>query len=98
VAGLPAAPRIFASASIDQSVGPPLPSQIFVERVLAIINAHDPSTPLFLFWAPHIVHAPLEVPQAYLDKFAVHPSAQGDKLGEVLWRVSSVSGVVSIHR
>jgi len=23
---------------------------------------------------------------AYLDKFAVHPSAQGDKLGEVLWR------------
>ena len=70
MAGLPAAPRIFASASIDQSVGPPLPSQIFVERVLAIINAHDPSTPLFLFWAPHIVHAPLEVPQAYLDKFA----------------------------
>jgi arylsulfatase B len=38
--------------------------------VLQTIAAHDPSTPLFLFWAPHIVHAPLQVPQFYLDKFS----------------------------
>jgi PmbA protein len=25
-----------------------------VERVLSVINAHDPSTPLVLVWAPHI--------------------------------------------
>jgi hypothetical protein len=28
------------------------------------------SKPFFLFWAPHIAHEPLEVPQAFLDKFA----------------------------
>ena len=44
--------------------------EIFVEQVLATIAAHDPATPLFLFWAPHIAHEPLEVPQRYVDKFA----------------------------
>ena len=44
--------------------------EIFVEEVLQRINEHDPSVPFFLFWAPHIVHAPLEVPQQYIDKFA----------------------------
>ena len=44
--------------------------EIFVEEVLARIAAHDVTTPFFMFWAPHIAHAPLEVPQAYLDKFA----------------------------
>lgn len=41
-----------------------------MEAVLDFIAAHDPTTPMYLFWAPHIVHAPLEVPQAYLDNFA----------------------------
>ena len=44
--------------------------EIFLQKVLDIIAAHNPSDPLVLFWAPHIAHAPLEVPQAYLDKFA----------------------------
>jgi arylsulfatase I/J len=44
--------------------------EIFAEGVLRLIAAHNASTPLFLFWAPHSVHAPLEVPQAYLDKFS----------------------------
>ena len=45
--------------------------EIFAEEVLLRINNHDPTTgPFFLFWASHIVHEPLEVPQAYLDKFA----------------------------
>lgn len=44
--------------------------EIFVEEVLQRINEHDPSVPFFLFWAPHIVHAPLEVPQPYVDKFS----------------------------
>ena len=49
--------------------------EIFAEGVLSLIEAHDPSTPLFLFWAPHNIHAPLEVPQAFLDKFAfIHDS------------------------
>jgi arylsulfatase I/J len=44
--------------------------EIFVEEVLQRINEHDPSVPFFLFWAPHIVHAPLEVPANYLAKFS----------------------------
>ena len=43
---------------------------IFLRRVLDVIAAHDPATPLFLSFTPHGVHTPLEVPQAFLDKFA----------------------------
>jgi arylsulfatase I/J len=42
---------------------------LFKERLLQVINNHDPSTPLFLYYAPHIVHAPLQVPDAYTTKF-----------------------------
>ena len=42
---------------------------LFKERVLEVINNHDPSTPLFLYYAPHIVHMPYEVPEAYLNMF-----------------------------
>ena len=42
---------------------------LFKERVLQIINNHDPSTPLFLYYAAHIVHRPYEVPENYLKKF-----------------------------
>ena len=43
---------------------------LFKQRVLDIVNNHDTSTPLFLYYAPHIVHAPLEVPDSYLNKFS----------------------------
>ena len=42
---------------------------LFAERVLQIVNSHDSSTPLFLYYAPHLIHDPLEVPDRYLDKF-----------------------------
>ena len=42
---------------------------IFKERVLSVINNHTPSIPLFLYYAPHLVHAPLEVPDSYLSQF-----------------------------
>ena len=42
---------------------------LFKERLLQVINNHDPSTPLFLYYAPHIVHAPLQVPDSYTTKF-----------------------------
>ena len=54
----------------NQAAGCKYEDELFVEEVLARIAAHDVSTPFFLFWAPHIAHAPLEVPQAYIDKFA----------------------------
>ncbi|XP_065828565.1 arylsulfatase B-like [Oscarella lobularis] len=43
--------------------------QMFAEHVRQVIEAHDASTPLFLYYAPHIVHAPLQVPSEYEKKF-----------------------------
>ena len=43
---------------------------LFKMTVMNIINEHDPSTPLFLYYAPHIVHTPLQVPNSYLTKFS----------------------------
>ena len=39
-------------------------------RLLSTIDAHDPTTPLFLFWSAHTVHEPYEVPDADLARFA----------------------------
>ena len=41
----------------------------FEQRVLDIINQHDPTTPLFLNYDPHIVHEPLQVPEIYYNRF-----------------------------
>jgi arylsulfatase B len=60
----------WACSQTNQAAGCKYEDEIFVEEVLARIAAHDPSTPFMLFWAPHIAHAPLEVPQAYVDKFS----------------------------
>jgi len=35
------------------------------------VAAHPATDPLFLFWAPHIVHAPLEVPAEFYEKFGM---------------------------
>ena len=42
---------------------------IFLRRMQEIIENHNASEPLFLFYAPHVAHCPLQVPQDYLDKF-----------------------------
>ena len=41
--------------------------QLFADRVMAAIRP-DPK-PFFVFWAPRVVHSPLEVPQKQLDHF-----------------------------
>ena len=43
---------------------------LFLERLLSVVDNHDPSTPLFLYYAPHIAHRPLEVPDRYAKKFS----------------------------
>ena len=35
-----------------------------------VLSAHDPSSPMMLFYTPHVVHCPLQVPPDYLEKFA----------------------------
>lgn len=42
--------------------------ELFKERALATVRDHDPSTPLFLFYAFHLLHTPLQVPEKYLDQ------------------------------
>jgi len=42
---------------------------LFKKRLLQVLNEHNPSTPLFLYYAPHIVHRPLQVPDNYANKF-----------------------------
>ena len=42
---------------------------LFKYRLLSIVTNHDPSEPLFLCYAPHIVHMPYQVPEKYLKKF-----------------------------
>ena len=43
---------------------------MFTERVLQVVKNHDPTKPLFLYYAPHIVHTPLEVPDKYVKMFS----------------------------
>ena len=43
---------------------------LFAERVMQVLENHDPSTPLFLYYAPHIAHRPLQVPDRYAQKFS----------------------------
>lgn len=44
--------------------------ELFTTRSLSIIADHDPSEPLFLVHAFHIVHTPLQVPAEYTEMFA----------------------------
>jgi len=41
---------------------------LFEERVKILLQAHDKSTPMFLFWATHAVHGPYQPPQESTDK------------------------------
>ena len=54
---------------------------LFAQAVLRTVEQHHDDAaaellrpsgipPLYLFWAPHIAHAPLQCPQQYLDHFA----------------------------
>jgi arylsulfatase I/J len=42
---------------------------LFVDRVMSILDNHDASKPLYLFYAPHLVHDPLQVPEKYLNMY-----------------------------
>merc|ERR1719281_1557471 len=44
--------------------------QLFADSVISAIEKRDHSKPLFIFWAVHSVHVPLQVPDEYLHKFS----------------------------
>ena len=43
---------------------------MFTKQVLQVVKSHDPTKPLFLYYAPHIVHTPLEVPDKYVQMYS----------------------------
>ena len=43
---------------------------LFRDRILDVVINHDKSTPLFLYYAPHLIHTPLQVPKHFLDQFS----------------------------
>lgn len=43
---------------------------MFRDRVVRIIEQHDRTQPLFVYYAMHLLHSPLCVPDAYLERFA----------------------------
>ncbi|KAG5176255.1 arylsulfatase B-like protein [Tribonema minus] len=44
--------------------------ELYQQRASQVIMSHDPKKPLFLVWAPHAIHSPLEPPAARFDEFA----------------------------
>merc|ERR1712070_1027662 len=58
------------SCSQDNQEGCVYEDQIFADKVVSAIKGREKNKPFFIFWAPHIVHTPLQVPQAHLDHFA----------------------------
>lgn len=43
---------------------------ILTDEVVRLISTHNASEPLFLFWAPHLIHMPLQAPRAFVEAFA----------------------------
>ena len=68
---------------------------LFLQRVLDVIEAHDPATPLFLSITPHGVHTPLEVPQEFLDKFAFIEDPRRRLYAAMVNHVDSMVGAIS---
>jgi len=58
------------SCSQERQEGCVYEDQLFADRVLAALERRDPARPLFVFWAPHIVHTPLQVPSKELERFS----------------------------
>jgi len=54
---------------------------IFQDRLTSIIQAHDVSQPLFLFYGSHIAHVPLEVPEEQFKKFDFMDNDTGECIG-----------------
>jgi len=67
----------------------------FVNHLLAAIAAHDAATPFFGIFAPHNIHAPLQVPAAWLSKFAfIEDPRRQAYAAKVAWLDSQLGLVV----
>lgn len=65
--------------------------------MLAAIEAHDPSIPLFFFWAAHTVHTPLQVPKLWYDRFEhVDNEPRRKYLAMVNWLDTAIHNVTDL--
>lgn len=62
----------FGTCSQTNQTGCIYEESLFTREVLRIIRGHatGSSRPLYLFWAMHLVHMPLEVPSEYVARFS----------------------------
>ena len=69
---------------------------LFEQRVTETIKAHDVDTPLFLFWATHTVHGPLQPKDADLARFekVITDSAGRAKYHSMVGAIDSAIGRV----
>jgi len=44
--------------------------EMFTENTMGILDRHDPKEPLFLFHSFHLMHTPLQIPEAWEQKFS----------------------------
>ena len=80
----------------NQAAGCVYEDDLFTDFAVARIAEHNASAaPLFLYFAPHSVHLPLEVPQAQLAKFAfVNDSAPRQHYAAMVNNVDAMVGRV----
>ena len=50
---------------------------LYQKELVDVIQRHDVREPLFVFYAPHVAHCPLQVPKAYYDKFSFMDDDEG---------------------
>lgn len=67
---------------------------VFANFTLSALRAHDPAVPLFMYYAPHSVHVPLEVPAAQLAKFAFIQDAPRQKYAAMVNYVDAHVGAI----
>mmetsp|Transcript_55934 Transcript_55934/g.142268 ORF Transcript_55934/g.142268 Transcript_55934/m.142268 type:complete len:542 (+) Transcript_55934:112-1737(+) len=74
--------------------------EMFTENTLGILDRHDPDEPLFLFHSFHLIHAPLQVPEAwerkfsflensYRRKYAAMASYMDDVMGQIVGKLKA---------
>ena len=60
----------YTDKPVSNTNGTKYEEALFADRLLQVVNNHDTSIPLFLHYAPHIVHSPHQVPNDYSEKFS----------------------------
>jgi arylsulfatase B len=67
---------------------------MFVNRAIQTIESQDPTRPLFMIFAPHNCHAPLQVPKAAMDKFSFIEDPRRQAYAAKAWWVDNAIGEI----